>query len=525
MVTTDEDGVVEWKGSIGGAIVEIFCLGVFDMNIEDPLASAAAITGHTINNAAWTSVADYSSIVPANALVFSEWQFTSGTGAQYAAFKDADDADDVIGTLLLLTHPSGSASWREAGRRYGLIAPLSATSTLRSRSVSASMTGNLFLYGYVDSSLLWRKIDDLILEAETPPVAYTDLDLSALMTFKEDRTRIKEALVLLKIKRENVGAGTLQQFAVRENGDARDYMGLNTSPQGCQHIHIDADFALYMLVTTDEDGVIEWKADVNTWDVDITVVGYIPSGKMTFVDGIQRTLNSVEIEFETEPKHIDPIDPTDGRYLDAYTISGPVSPARLAQHVEYEDPNKLLLYFDGELVEGERYIISLTGLENVNGGELEPDPSIFEFFAFGEKTPPTALVDQTLRYDIRNPQTERDAPSDGALGTFVVRGGDLDIETARRYLRKRIWRRLATRRGSMRHIPSYGLEYDDKAPATTTILRGLKNQIEEQIKSEPDVRGVSASVSEIEIGVFHIRITVLDKFGQFDDEGVLGGEE
>ena len=247
-------------------------------------------------------------------------------------------------------------------------------------------------------------------------------------------------------------------------------------------------------------------------------------GSMAIVTGYQSRLNAVDIEFDEIPRELDPSDPTDARYLANYTLTGPVTPVRLVQDVEYVGNNILRIYYDGNLIAGTLYEVGISGILSTTGHPLSPSPSTVSFVAFDEKTVPTPLLGQTLRYDIRNPQTPKDAPQNAPLGTFVVNSGNLDIETARAYLRKRIWRRLGTARGAFFHLPNYGLKVDEKTLATPTKLRRLKTDIEEQIKDERDVVGVSASVSTLADGVYYVKLVVSDKFGVFESEGTIEGE-
>ena len=246
----------------------------------------------------------------------------------------------------------------------------------------------------------------------------------------------------------------------------------------------------------------------------------------------QVTLNAVEIVFDLEPQHLDPEDPDDGTNIDNYTVTGPVAPfaARLVQVVTYEGDDTIRVWFDGPLVPGELYAFSVDNIvSTVTAAPLAPSPTLFSFIAFGADSSPVALVSQpTQRWDLRNPQAPADAPEGAALGTFVIDDdGDLGVETRRKYLRKRIFRRLTTRKGSIVLEPTYGLDYEAQGLQTPARLRRLQQDAEMQIRQEPGVTRVRASVAQHPMapGIVVITLRVFDEFGDFSAKVPVGGGE
>lgn len=259
--------------------------------------------------------------------------------------------------------------------------------------------------------------------------------------------------------------------------------------------------------------------------VGLWLIGYIDSGLMTVTRIWQTSLNTVDVEFSEAIRYLDPSDPRDTLYRAAYTVTGPASPARVLQSVTIVDDTTIRLWFDGDLVVGESYTISITGLVSVAGFGLTPDPTTGTFIAYGPDRHPVPLIQQTSgRFDVRNPQATRDAPEGSALGTFVVDAdGDIGIETGRPYLRKRIFRRLATRKGEMFHEPNYGLSLKDKGLYRPAELRALQMDVEAQVRAEPNVKACRASVSEYAPGVVYVALKVQDDLGWFDLETELRG--
>ena len=189
------------------------------------------------------------------------------------------------------------------------------------------------------------------------------------------------------------------------------------------------------------------------------------------------------------------------------------------------DDYTLRLWFDGDLIVDETYTLSVTGLVSAGGYALSPDPTTGTFIAYGPDRHPVPLVQQTSgRFDIRNPQATRDAPEGSPLGTFVMDAdGDVGIETGRAYLRKRVFRRLATRKGEMFHEPNYGLSLKDKGLYRPAELRALQLDVEAQVRSEPNVKACRASVSEYAPGVVYVALKIQDDLGWFDLETELRG--
>ena len=99
------------------------------------------------------------------------------------------------------------------------------------------------------------------------PVAWTDLDLSGTIGSQA-------SLVLLKL---TCAANQDTYYAVRKNGDADEFYRAQTQPMGVaigfvytgSYVH-----HITLLVATDTNGVIEWKAGGNDTVV-IDIIGYI----------------------------------------------------------------------------------------------------------------------------------------------------------------------------------------------------------------------------------------------------------
>lgn len=367
-------------------------------------------------------------------------------------------------------------------------------------------------------------VNRIVGSAPLPSASWPTVDLSP---FIGGRRRV---LAFLKTKRVAPLAGPLS-FGFRP-GDATDEAIEDTvpaAPYGIGGVTIDDGDCGRVLVATDDQGCIEWRAGgpgdgaVFPGVMTLWLVGFIDSILMSLTRLWQTSLNTVDVEFSDAIRYLDPADPRDTMHLEAYTVTGPAAPARLVQAVTKVDDETIRLWFDGDLVPGEAYTIAFSGLYSAIGAALPPTSG--SFVAFGPDRVPLPLVKQPAgRFDIRNPQAPSDAPQNEPLGTVVIDdSGDLGIETGRPYLRKRILRRLSTRKGTMFHEPAYGLELKQGGLYRPAELRALQLDVEAQVRQERDVVAARASVRELVPGVVYLSLKVRDNLGWFDLETEVGG--
>jgi len=238
-----------------------------------------------------------------------------------------------------------------------------------------------------------------------------------------------------------------------------------------------------------------------------------PTGPQ-LTDAVQYAINAVDVTFtDPPPPTLDPFALLDALNLGEYTVTRvvpfglEVPPLRLLQLAESQGGVVVRLFFDGPLVEGLEYTITWAG-----GGSAS-------FVAFGS-TRQVETRRQVVRdrFDIANPQTERDAQSTGAaLGTFQPNDtGGLQLESRRRYLRKRILRRLSTAPGGFYHLQGYGLRPGSKRLLSPTRAREMVVDARAQIRSEPGVLDARVTIVELVPGVYRMDIRVEDEFGAFD---------
>ena len=140
-------------------------------------------------------------------------------------------------------------------------------------------------------------------------------------------------------------------------------------------------------------------------------------------------------------------------------------------------------------------------------------PSVHEELATNELT-------LALGKDISNPMSfgAADALAATALGSFAYDdSGDLAFDTGFASLKKRILRRLFTRRGAFAHLPTYGIGIQHYAGKLRTISnqQRLIADIEQQIGEEPEVVAVKVKLLDIpgHPEMMNIKILIKTKAG------------
>lgn len=147
---------------------------------------------------------------------------------------------------------------------------------------------------------------------------------------------------------------------------------------------------------------------------------------------------------------------------------------------------------------GARYVVNAsTNLASMTGTPLDVTRASLEFDGLYRGLPPATPDLQPSGGDIANPQSLEAlldpvprTNSDELLGTFPIDDlGDYAKDDGIASIKKRIIRRLTTRKGAFAHLPNYGV--DIPANVKRLALPGLREALaadaEEQVKQEPEV--------------------------------------
>ncbi len=167
-----------------------------------------------------------------------------------------------------------------------------------------------------------------------------------------------------------------------------------------------------------------------------------------------------------------------------------------------------------------RYTINLNGiLQDIT---LDPLLVFSAPFLGLQAGTPTPTRDNTIsNADIANPQTLSGAldplslPTDSVLGTYPIDDtGDVAKDEGLASYKKRVLRRLSTRKGKFAHLPGYGtLAFESlKKLGLPAAYQQIAADAEAQIREEPETVAVQVKVT-MQGGVAFYRIRVRCTFG------------
>jgi hypothetical protein len=101
----------------------------------------------------------------------------------------------------------------------------------------------------------------------------------------------------------------------------------------------------------------------------------------------------------------------------------------------------------------------------------------------------------------------------GSTG-LTVSNGDIENVTGIPSTKLRCLRRTTTMKNAFAHLPGYGTGFQPKIPMTTNRVGALKNDLAQQLKSEPDVRDAATKVSLDARGLVTVELRVRTKAEQ-----------
>ncbi len=186
--------------------------------------------------------------------------------------------------------------------------------------------------------------------------------------------------------------------------------------------------------------------------------------------------------------------------------------ALLPAQADLTEPDVIDLWLDRKMSGfPARYSVDVNGL--LTALTLEPlgEHTAFFFGVLAALPPPTTDAGVSNR-DLANPQ-DQGAP--GALGSYATDDtGDVAFDSGLVSYRKRVLRRLSTRKGAYKHLPNYGVNvYESvKALARPGLIEQLASDAQDQVKQEPET--VQAKVDVIMQGpIAYFRVRARCTFG------------
>lgn len=288
---TDSSGNIEWVTSGVGLNYEVYLLGFDTADIVDPTAAGSPFT--TTLSTSWTNK-DISSIIGTQrSLVLAETRKAGGFSGHWSAVREDGEAGNAICSTVALK-AGGCAHWLHygtAGYSYSPLFPVSSSGVFEAIRTTLNYDIDLYVHGYIDEANGWNHTSSVIYSTAAPPTSWTDLDLSSIVGSQAVE-------VYLKITRGAGGGGTLQRFAVRENGDTREYLPTADGKYGCQSGDIDEGRSIFFSVQTDSSGIIEWISDSAVYGASVEVAGYIEPNAPPSVHSVYPEDGSVTTELD-----------------------------------------------------------------------------------------------------------------------------------------------------------------------------------------------------------------------------------
>jgi hypothetical protein len=148
-----------------------------------------------------------------------------------------------------------------------------------------------------------------------------------------------------------------------------------------------------------------------------------------------------------------------------------------------------------------KYIVTFDGLISNSGGTVFPG-SLVNCFGLARYAQKNTADGVWVSKDIANPQTlaalqnSIGSSDENKLGTYQIgETGDYATDYGIDNLKKRIFRRITTRKGAFAYAPEYGIslgEYSKRLGSPGALSR-LAIDAEEQIGQEPDVSKVKVT--------------------------------
>ncbi len=244
--------------------------------------------------------------------------------------------------------------------------------------------------------------------------------------------------------------------------------------------------------------------------------------------------NVVRLEFDVAPYFSSVLDPGDGSDPARYAITPDPSsrgndgfPPRsvFVAMAQLSGPTSIDIWTDRKLSPFPAvYEVTVNSLlDAATLGNLNIYRATFLGLRAGRPSPQPQNVISNA--DIANPQTFRGAlgslsvPSDALLGTLPVdETGDLAKDEGLESYRKRVLRRLSTKKDRYLHLPGYGVlaVSSVKMLARPGTIQSIAADAEEQIRQEPETVDVRVDVVTQGSLAFY-RIKVRCSFGQTVD--------
>jgi hypothetical protein len=229
-------------------------------------------------------------------------------------------------------------------------------------------------------------------------------------------------------------------------------------------------------------------------------------------------------------------DPHDGSFVDRYTVTAdptaigidgrPSRPVTVADvQLVAGDGSEVDVWLDRAMSPtGSWYVVTVAGLISAGSPAVPIDPLLSSAACQGvqQGLPRIGLDTMIGNRDIANPALPQVGIRETQLGRFVYDDThDYGIDQGLVAYKKRVFRRLTSRKGSFAHIPGYGvgIPSTSKSLPRANLTGGIAADAEDQIRQEPETKTVTVTIvqSTADPNLFVYRINATTTIGVVSD--------
>lgn len=168
---------------------------------------------------------------------------------------------------------------------------------------------------------------------------------------------------------------------------------------------------------------------------------------------------------------------------------------------------------------GALYSVAVTEIYGEGGELLEPGSGLAAFDGMRAAVVPAVVDRVVVGSDFANPQSPALLADDRVqvVGSFVPDAtGDYATDQGLVSYRKRVMRRLFTRKGRFAHLPRYGVDVPAlvKHLARPSDRARFAADAEEQVKQEPETAAAQVRLVQLAAGAWELQVRARTRFGQ-----------
>lgn len=266
LVPTDSSGIVEWTASTNVA-TSVYLVGFIEATVSDQIVrSSTAMPTDWTSEDLTTDISLSPTGLTGKAFAYVWFERTDGNANEVATRPSDPGRANYISNESL-----GGCS---QGRPFsldteGYVQKTNSSGEIEIIALASVPHCSIELASF--DQTYFEDFDVEVFAAAPPPTTYQDLDLST-------QTNSRQALVMIEVHYADTVYGTSQITAFRGKGDTAEYApNTSTRSTGVSCCYLGQDERTTCLVQTDADGVIQWKCSANGRNIDLRVIGVLPT--------------------------------------------------------------------------------------------------------------------------------------------------------------------------------------------------------------------------------------------------------